>query len=87
MSGGTFGQLWSASVDGQVYAQPLVATTTSGSQTAETVIAATETNHVYGLDPANKGAQRWTRYLGTPWNPADVSCGDITPSIGTTATR
>jgi hypothetical protein len=86
VSGGTFGQLWSASVDGQVYAQPLVATTTSGSQTAETVIAATETNHVYGLDPANKGAQRWTRYLGTPWNPADVSCGDITPSIGTTAT-
>jgi hypothetical protein len=27
VSGGTFGQLWSASVDGQVYAQPLLSPT------------------------------------------------------------
>jgi len=78
VSGGTFGQLWSASVNGQVYAQPLLSA--SG-----TLIVATENDKVYGLDPAT-GAQRWTNDLGTPWNPADVGCADITPSIGTTAT-
>jgi hypothetical protein len=78
VTGGTFGQLWSASVNGQVYAQPLLSA--SG-----TLIVATENDKVYGLDPAT-GAQRWTDDLGTPWNPADVGCADITPSIGTTAT-
>ena len=84
VTGGTFGQLWSASVDGQVYAQPLV---TRASDGTETVVVATETNHVYGLDPDHGGAQRWATSLsGTPWNPGDVHCADITPSIGTTAT-
>ncbi len=87
VGGGTFGQLWSATVNGQVYAQPLVDTTTSGGTTSETVIVATESNWVYGLDPNNKGAARWGKqFPGTPWNPADVGCADITPSIGTTAT-
>jgi HYDIN/CFA65/VesB family protein len=87
VSGGTFGQLWSAPVKGQVYAQPLVDTTTSGGTTSETVIVATETNWVYGLDPNSKGTPRWGKqFPGTPWNPADVSCADIAPSIGTTAT-
>lgn len=89
VNGGTFGQLWSAPVNGQVYAQPLVATTTTNSQTSETVIVATETNHVYGLDPNNGGAQRWDDSFdshGLPWNPAQVGCQDISPSIGTTAT-
>lgn len=78
VSGGTFGQLWSATVSGQVYAQPLLSP--SG-----TLVVATENDKVYGLDPAN-GAQQWINDLGTPWNPADVGCGDVTPSIGTTAT-
>lgn len=78
VSGGTFGQLWSASVDGQVYAQPLLSPT-------GTLIVATENDKVYGLDPST-GAQQWITDLGTPWNPADVGCGDIAPSIGTTAT-
>ena len=78
VSGGTFGQLWSAQVNGQVYAQPLLSP--SG-----TLIVATENDKVYGLDPAT-GAQQWTNDLGTPWNPADIGCGDIAPSIGTTAT-
>jgi iron transport multicopper oxidase len=78
VSGGTFGQLWSASVNGQVYAQPLLSP--SG-----TLIVATENDKVYGLNPAT-GAQQWINDLGTPWDPADVGCGDITPSIGTTAT-
>ena len=62
VSGGTFGQLWSAHVNGQVYAQPLLSP--SG-----TLIVATENDKVYGLDPAT-GAQQWTNDLGTPWNPA-----------------
>lgn len=78
VSGGTFGQLWSASVNGQVYAQPLLSPT-------GTLIVATENDKVYGLDPAT-GAQQWISDLGTPWNPADIGCGDIAPSIGTTAT-
>ncbi|MGZ4196179.1 MAG: hypothetical protein ACXVFQ_07405 [Solirubrobacteraceae bacterium] len=78
VSGGTFGRLWSASVDGQVYAQPLLSPT-------GTLTVATENNKVYGLDPST-GTQQWMHDLGTPWNPADVGCGDIAPSIGTTAT-
>ena len=77
VGGGSFGQQFSATVDGQVYAQPLVA--------ANTLLVATETNNIYGLDPAD-GSRRWTRNLGPPWNPADLGCADLTPSIGVTAT-
>jgi hypothetical protein len=89
VTGGQFGQLWSAPVNGQVYAQPLVSTTTANGQTSETVVVATETNHVYGFDPTNHGAQRWNDSFdshGVAWNPADLGCADITPAIGTTAT-
>jgi hypothetical protein len=79
VSGGTFGQLWSADVDGQVYAQPLLSN--------GTLVVATETDHVYGLDPTD-GHQLWTKNLAPngPWNPADVGCSDLQPWIGTTAT-
>ena len=78
VSGGTFGQLWSTTVEGQVYAQPLLAN--------GTVLVATESNKVYGLDPAT-GALRWPALnLGTPWKAADIGCGDLAPNIGVTAT-
>jgi hypothetical protein len=79
VSGGTFGQLWSASVEGSVYAQPLLAN--------GTLVVATENNKVYGLDPAT-GALKWPAplNLGTPWHAADIGCGDLTPNIGVTAT-
>jgi hypothetical protein len=77
VSGGTFVPQFAAPVDGQVYAQPLVAN--------NNVLMATETNNIYRLDPGN-GAQRWSRNLGTPWNPADLWCADATPSIGITGT-
>jgi len=79
VSGGTFGQMWSTTVEGQVYAQPLLSN--------GTVLVATEKNKVYGLDPAT-GALKWAKALnlGTPWNPADIACGDLTPSIGVTST-
>jgi hypothetical protein len=77
VTGGTFGQLWSADVVGQVYAQPLYYD--------GTVIVATEENWVYGLN-ASTGAIEWSTYLGTAWNPGDIGCADISPAIGTTAT-
>ena len=79
VSGGTFGQLWSTAVSGQVYAQPLLAN--------GTLLVATENNLVYGLDPAT-GASKWAKplNLGTPWKAADIGCGDLAPTIGVTAT-
>lgn len=77
VAGPTFGQLFSAAVDGAVYAQPLV--------DAGTLLVVTETNNIYGLDPET-GAIRWTRNVGSPFASVDVACGDLTPSIGITGT-
>ncbi|MFL5883567.1 MAG: hypothetical protein ACJ77M_00715, partial [Thermoleophilaceae bacterium] len=77
VTGGTFGRLFSAPVDGQVYAQPLMSN--------GTLFVATESDWIYGLDPVT-GAQQWARNVGTPWNPADVGCADLTPTIGITGT-
>jgi PKD domain/PQQ-like domain len=71
----SFGKLFSTPVTGSVYAQPLLA---SG-----TLLVATEGNYVYGMDPAT-GAIRWTKSLGTPFNPQDIGCGDLAPSVGVT---
>ncbi|HKS46886.1 MAG TPA: choice-of-anchor D domain-containing protein [Amycolatopsis sp.] len=72
-----FGQLFSAAVDGQVYAQPVVA--------GGIVVTATENNQVYGLDAAT-GAQRWHANFGPAWPVSTVNCGDLTPTIGVTST-
>ncbi len=79
VSGGTFGQLWSASVEGQVYAQPLL--------DDGTLLVATEDNKVYGLNPST-GALQWPQplSLGAPFNAEEIGCGDLTPSIGVTST-
>lgn len=77
VTGGTFGQLWSASVEGQVYAQPLL--------DDGTLFVATEQNNIYGLDPSS-GKQLWSKSLGTPWNPGEISCADLSPDVGVTAT-
>ncbi|MBV9593854.1 MAG: hypothetical protein JO147_08705, partial [Actinobacteria bacterium] len=84
VSGSSFGQLWSAAVDGQVYAQPLY---TTSSHASGTLIVPTENDKVYGLDPATGGQEWMTALPGNgPWNPADIGCGDIQPSIGTSST-
>ncbi len=78
VTGGTFGKLFDTAIDGQVYAQPLVSN--------DTLFVATESNNVYGMNPRT-GAVRWSRHVGgTPWNAADLSCADLTPSIGVTGT-
>lgn len=71
-----FGQIFATPVDGQVYAQPIVA--------GGTLVANTENNKVYGLDPAT-GAPRWQVGLGPAWPAATVNCGDLTPTIGSTS--
>ena len=77
-----FGEQWSRQVDGQVYSPPQV---DPGVGANGTLLVATETNHVYGLD-AVTGQPLWQRSdLGVPWNPADLSCGDLTPSVGITS--
>ena len=66
----TVRQSWTTSVDGAVYAQPLMI----GSE----VIVATENDTVYALS-ASSGAVRWSRHLATPV-PAGLPCGNVTPS-------
>lgn len=73
----SFGQSFSTSVEGAVYAQPLVAN--------GVLFVATEANWIYGLDPAS-GAVLWRRNLGTAWDPTPIGCGDLVPSIGVTGT-
>jgi Abnormal spindle-like microcephaly-assoc'd, ASPM-SPD-2-Hydin/PQQ-like domain len=77
VGGGNFGQLFSTSVSGQVYAQPVVA--------GSTVIVATENDWVYGLDAAT-GAVKWSVSLGTPWPASSEGCTDLTPNVGVTGT-
>jgi len=78
-----FGEQWSAGVDGQVYAAPVV---DPGVGPNGTLVVATETNHVYGLDPVT-GQEVWHRSdLGVPWNPNDLGCPDLTPWVGITST-
>ncbi|MDQ1508525.1 MAG: hypothetical protein QOG50_369, partial [Actinomycetota bacterium] len=72
-----FGQLFSATLDGQVYAQPLVS--------QGTLLAVTENNSAYGIDPVT-GSINWQHNYGTAFNPSVLSCGDLTPKIGITAT-
>jgi polyvinyl alcohol dehydrogenase (cytochrome) len=67
---------WSASLGGAVYGQPLVI--------GGTVVAATETDEVYGLDLAT-GAVRWHVKVGTPVPLSRQPCGDIDP-LGITST-
>ncbi|MGW7385845.1 choice-of-anchor D domain-containing protein [Streptomyces sp. NPDC054794] len=77
VSSSDFGRQFSTAVDGQVYAQPLVA--------GKTVVAATENNKAYGLDSAT-GKINWTRDFGAPWPASAIGCGDLTPNIGVTST-
>jgi hypothetical protein len=69
--------LWnSATLDGSIYAQPLV----YGSE----VIVVTENDSVYGLSTAT-GSQLWYQHLGTPVPSSSLPCGNINP-VGITST-
>ncbi len=68
-----FGQQFATTLDGQVYAQPLII--------GDTLIAVTENDKVYGLDRAT-GAIQWTRDFGPAWPASTIGCSDLTPNIG-----
>ena len=67
---------WTRDLDGNLYAQTLVA--------GDAVIAATEGDSVYSLD-ARTGAIRWRTPLGDPVDGSTLTCGNINPS-GITST-
>jgi outer membrane protein assembly factor BamB len=67
---------WHAVLDGAVYGEPLVVGTD--------VLAATENDTVYALDPAT-GKVRWQDHLGTPVPKSSLPCGDVDP-LGITST-
>src|SRR5919201_3377652 len=68
---------WNRAVDGEVYAEPLLA----GSD----LLIATENNSIYALDVAT-GTELWPHVnLGTPVPRANLPCGNIDP-VGITST-
>jgi hypothetical protein len=81
--GGSFGELFDIPVDGQVYAQPVVADGVPS--LGNTVIVATENDYVYSFDAAT-GATNWKVSLGTPWPAAAESCSGLAPTVGITGT-
>ncbi|HEY3760982.1 MAG TPA: hypothetical protein VGN23_04480 [Verrucomicrobiae bacterium] len=79
-----FGKLFTDTVDGQVYAQPLyVQNLTLSGGTHNVVFVCTESNSVYAFDADSGGVTYWHDKLGTPFTP---SCSDLTPIVGITGT-
>jgi outer membrane protein assembly factor BamB len=68
---GQLSRAWSAKLDGQVYASPLIA--------RGRVIVATENNSVYAFDA--QGKRLWRQHVGTPASASSLACaGNIDPS-------
>jgi hypothetical protein len=95
VNAGSFGLLAKATVDGQIYAQPLVLSNVAiGGGTHNVVYVATEHDSVYALD-ASTGAQYWKTSLFPPGSGATTvpsghatgsGCSDISPEYGITST-
>src|SRR5271170_3998105 len=94
-----FGRLWSSSVDGDVYGQPLYVPNVNipGKGTHNVLYIVTEHDSVYALDAdsntGNNGAPLWQTSFINPNNgittvsDTDVNCiGAIDPEIGITST-
>jgi hypothetical protein len=69
-----FGKLYSVTLDGQSYTQPLYVSNLAfpGGVTHNVVFVATMNNSVYALDADNAGAQLWKTNFGPPVHPCDV---------------
>jgi hypothetical protein len=80
---GKFGSIFATKVNGQVYAQPLVLDSATGSS----VIVATQNDWVYSINGLN-GTVNWSRQLGSPYAEAAEGCTrpTISPYVGVTST-
>ena len=85
VSAATFGKLFSAKVDGEIYAQPLYLSnvTVPGAGVHNVVYVATMNNTIFALD-ADKGTTLWTANFGAPVRASDVQCccPDISATVG-----
>jgi hypothetical protein len=87
-----FGKLFSVTVDGYVYAQPLYLSnaTISGAQ-HNVLYVATEHDSVYAID-ADNGAVLWRQSFINPGagittlSSSDVACTDLVPEVGISST-
>lgn len=78
VASGHFEKTFEDKLQGQIYAQPLIAN--------GTLLVVTEDDWAYGLDPVT-GAVRWQRAVGTPANASEKPwCTDLTPHFGITGT-
>jgi outer membrane protein assembly factor BamB len=73
---GGLSKLWTATLDGAVYAEPILV--------GSNAVVATENDSVYALSVAT-GHQVWRRHLGTPVPLSALPCGNIDP-LGITGT-
>jgi len=91
VNSGQFGKLFSVSVDGWVYAQPLYLSNVNiGGGTHNVLYAATEHDSLYAID-ADKGTVFWQISLipsggSTVNSSSDLGCGDLVPEVGITGT-
>jgi PQQ-like domain len=88
VAGPSFARIFQTTVDGQIYAQPLVLSSVSiGGGTHNVVYVATENDSVYAFDAAT-GQQYWKTSLGSPLPYSDTvgGCNNIEPNYGITAT-
>ena len=94
VSSGQFGKLFSSTVDGQVYAQPLYLPQVNipGKGVHNVVFVVTEHDSVYALDADHPGPPLWhTNFTNSAYGittaPAEsLGCASITPEIGITGT-
>jgi Legume lectin domain/Chitobiase/beta-hexosaminidase C-terminal domain len=91
VNSGQFGKLFSVSVDGWVYAQPLyLSNVTISGGTHNVLYVATEHDSLYAID-AGSGTIYWQISLipsggSTVNSNTDLGCGDLVPEVGITGT-